>query len=66
MKRNGEDVPRELLQELGTQVAVGQLARDVQFGNDINNLLPPRKRVFVSGVGLSHTHVHACTHTRTD
>ena len=39
MKRNGEDVPRELLQELGTQVAVGQLARDVQFGNDINNLL---------------------------
>ncbi len=39
MKRNGEDVPRELLQELGTQVAVGQLARDVQFGNDINNIL---------------------------
>jgi len=39
MKRNGEEVPRELLQELGTQVAVGQLARDVQFGNDINNIL---------------------------
>ena len=39
MKRNGEDVPRELLQEIGTQVGVGQLARDAQFGNDINNLL---------------------------
>ena len=39
MKRNGEEVPSELLQELGTQVAVGQLARDVQFGNDINNIL---------------------------
>ena len=39
MKRNGEDVPRELLQEAGTQIGVGQLARDVQFGNDVNNLL---------------------------
>ena len=39
MWRNGEDVPPELLQELGTQVAVGQLARDAQFANDINNVL---------------------------
>ena len=39
MRRNDEDVPPELLQELGTQLAVGQLARDAQFGNDMNNLL---------------------------
>ncbi len=39
MKRNGEDVPDELIQELGTQLAVGQLARDAQFGNDLNNLI---------------------------
>jgi hypothetical protein len=39
MMRNGEEVPREVLQEIGTQVGVGQLARDAQFGNDINNLL---------------------------
>ena len=39
MKRNDENVPPELLQELGTQLAVGQLARDAQFGNDMNNLL---------------------------
>jgi hypothetical protein len=39
MKRNDEDVPPELIQEMGTQLAVGQLARDAQFGNDLNNLL---------------------------
>ena len=39
MIRNGEEVPREVYQELGTQLGVGQLARDAQFGNDINNLL---------------------------
>ena len=37
--RNGEQVPPELQQELGTQLVVGQLARDAQFANDINNLL---------------------------
>ena len=37
--RDGETVPPELLTELGTQVAVGQLAKDAQFGNDLNNLL---------------------------
>ena len=39
MKRNDENVPPELIQEMGTQLAVGQLARDAQFGNDLNNLL---------------------------
>lgn len=39
MKMNGETVPPELIQEMGTQVAVGQLAKDAQFGNDLNNLL---------------------------
>ena len=39
MTARGEDVPPELVQEMGTQLAVGQLARDAQFGNDLNNLL---------------------------
>jgi hypothetical protein len=39
MKVNGEEVPKELVQEIGTQIGVGQFARDAQFGNDINNLL---------------------------
>tara|TARA_R110002072_G_scaffold155425_1_gene305725 strand:- start:424 stop:1893 length:1470 start_codon:yes stop_codon:yes gene_type:complete len=39
MWRNGEEIPSELRQEMLTQVAVGQLARDVQFGNDLNNIL---------------------------
>jgi hypothetical protein len=39
MLARGEDVPPELIQEMGTQLAVGQLARDAQFGNDLNNLL---------------------------
>ena len=39
LKRQGEDVPRELIQELGTQLAVGQVSRDFQFANDLNNLL---------------------------
>ena len=39
LRRHGESVPPELIQEIGTQVAVGQFARDAQFGNDINNLL---------------------------
>lgn len=37
--RNGNPNPPELQQELGTQLVVGQLARDAQFANDINNLL---------------------------
>ena len=39
MRQNGEEVPAELTQELTTQLAVGQLARDAQFGNDLNNLI---------------------------
>ena len=39
MLSNSEKVPPELIQEMGTQVAVGQLAKDAQFGNDLNNLL---------------------------
>ena len=39
LKLNGDTIPPELLQELGTQVAVGQVASDVQFGNDLNHLL---------------------------
>ena len=39
LMRDGETVPPELLTELGAQVAVGQLAKDAQFGNDLNNIL---------------------------
>ena len=39
LKRQGDEVPRELRQELLTQAAVGQVARDFQFANDLNNLL---------------------------
>ena len=39
MMRDGETVPPELIQELGTQVAVGQLTKDAQFANDLNNIL---------------------------
>jgi hypothetical protein len=38
LTRRGETVPPELLTELGTQVAVGQFASDVQFGNDLVNV----------------------------
>jgi len=34
-----ETVPPELLEELGNQLVIGQVARDVQFGNDIFNAL---------------------------
>jgi hypothetical protein len=39
LKRQGDDVPRELRQEILTQIAVGQVSRDFQFANDLNNLL---------------------------
>jgi len=35
LKANGEPVPEELSLELGTQIGVGQAARDLQFGNDM-------------------------------
>lgn len=39
MMRNGEDVPPETRQEILTQIGVGQFARDIEFGNDLNNVL---------------------------
>ncbi len=35
LRRQGEPVPNEVLIQFGEQIAVGQLASDVQFGNDI-------------------------------
>jgi len=35
LRRQGEQVPKEVLVQFGEQIAVGQLASDVQFGNDI-------------------------------
>jgi hypothetical protein len=37
--RQDQTVPKELMVELGSQLAVGQLARDAQFGNDLNNVM---------------------------
>jgi hypothetical protein len=39
LMRERKTVPKELLTELGSQLAVGQLARDAQFGNDLNNIM---------------------------
>jgi len=39
LKRKGEMVPPELLQEVGNQLAVGQVARDAQFANDLYNVM---------------------------
>lgn len=37
LMRNGQTVSQELITELTSQIAVGQLARDAQFGNDLTN-----------------------------
>ena len=37
--RKNETVSKELIQEMTTQLAVGQVAKDVQFGNDLMNLI---------------------------
>ena len=37
--RDGQPVPRELTTEALTQLAVGQVAKDIQFGNDLMNAL---------------------------
>jgi len=39
MIMNGETVPRELLEEASAQLAVGQLAKDAQFSNDLLNIM---------------------------
>lgn len=36
--RQGEEVPNELIQDVTAQLAVGQLASDVQFANDLYNV----------------------------
>ena len=38
LKRKGEPVPKELIQEIGNQLAIGQVARDAQFSNDLYNI----------------------------
>lgn len=39
LKMNGETVPRELNEEMLAQLAVGQLAKDAQFSNDLLNIM---------------------------
>jgi len=34
-----EPMPKELIQEVGNQLAIGQVARDAQFANDMYNIL---------------------------
>ena len=39
LKMNGESIPKELNEEMLSQLAVGQLAKDAQFSNDLMNLM---------------------------
>ena len=39
LSREGEIVPRELVKDFAAQTAVGQFASDVQFANDIYNIM---------------------------
>lgn len=39
LMKKGETVGPDLITELTSQLAVGQLARDMQFGNDLNNVV---------------------------
>jgi hypothetical protein len=39
LRRKGEPVPKELMQEVGNQLAIGQVARDAQFANDLFNIM---------------------------
>ena len=39
LRRKGEPVPKELVQEVGNQLAIGQVARDAQFANDLFNIM---------------------------
>jgi hypothetical protein len=39
LRRKGEPIPKELLQEVGNQLAIGQVARDAQFANDLFNIM---------------------------
>ena len=36
--KTGDELPKEIIQDITDQLAVGQLARDVQFSNDLLNL----------------------------
>ena len=38
LSKNGETVPRDLIEDVTAQLAVGQFARDLQFGNDLYNM----------------------------
>lgn len=39
LRIKGEPVPKELYQEIGNQLAIGQVARDAQFANDMYNIM---------------------------
>jgi len=39
IRQQGQEVPKELIQEIGTQLAIGQVSRDFQFANDLNHVL---------------------------
>jgi len=38
LSRRGEMVPKELIEDIGAQLAVGQFAKDAQFANDFYNV----------------------------
>ena len=35
LKRQGQEIPKEITTEVLTQLAIGQVSRDIQFGNDL-------------------------------
>ena len=35
LKRQGQEIPKEISTEVLTQLAIGQVSRDIQFGNDL-------------------------------
>ena len=39
LKAEGETVPKEMMIKFGERVAVGQLASDLQFGNDVTRIM---------------------------
>jgi hypothetical protein len=38
LARQGEEVPKELIEDVTAQLAIGQFASDIQFGNDLYNV----------------------------
>ena len=49
LRIDGEPVPKELMTDVGTQLAVGQFAKDAQFSNDLLNIMDVISNAGVDG-----------------